>query len=712
MHFSFVDEIKKYPFVRLLIPFIIGIITALHFDSNLFLLSTIFTSGVLVFFILHGKSSFNRDLLIGILVNIILFVTGFILTDSKLEISQNESLKDYSGHIIGTVIDDPVFSENSVRVNVEINAIKNNDQWYSTSGRTMLYISPDEKSKKLRSGSGIIFSPQLSEISSRGNPEEFDYRRYLSYNLINTSDFLNTEDWNLFDHANKTNVKSRMLNFRQFLIAKLKTAGIDDDELGVISALALGYRNNLSDEVRQNYASSGAMHILAVSGLHVGIVYMIIIFVLSFIKSKKLKWIKVIMTITLIWFYAFLTGLSPSVSRAATMFSFIAASGLFNRNPGVFNSIAASAFLLLVINPLMITQIGFQLSYLAVIGIILIFPHIYGLIEVKNSFLDKIWSLTVVSIAAQIATAPIAIFYFNQFSNYFLLTNYLLIPLASLAIYLTLSVFIFSPIVFLSDFFAIMLSYVAKTMNYFTAMIESMPGSVTSNLYISLPQMIILYLFFIFTGVFFFNSKRYKHLFLSILCLTVFISLSAYKNISTIDQKYLIVYNVNRASVVNLIDGKDNILFADFEETDQSSIDFSARNNWLKLGLQNEKFIDIDNMTSQNILSNIAIIDNEKVFQKRNFVAFEDKKVLFINKNFDHNEYSSGDNKLSLDFIILSDNTNISADRLSELFDFEQLIFDSSNAKWFINRWFDNNKDYNFGVHDVVSQGAFIAKVN
>ncbi len=713
MYFSLTEEIRKYPFVRLIIPFILGIVLALNFNVNVYMLYILLVLSVLTFGFYHKIRNFRFEIFFGIIINIIILISGYLLTTTKLEISKNEELKNYQGYIVGKVISDPVYAERSVRVNVEIEAIKQNEEWYKTSGRTMLYLSPDEKTNIITTGSYIIFSPQLSEIANRGNPEEFDYKRYLSYNLIYTSDFLNTDDWDFFGDKKSENIRFQMLNFRQNLITKLEKSGMDEDELGVISALALGYRNRLSDEVRHNYASSGAMHILAVSGLHVGIVYMIIIFLLSFLKNKRLIVIKVLLTILLIWFYAFLTGLSPSVSRAATMFSFIAASQLFKRSPGIFNSIAASAFLLLLINPLMLTQIGFQLSYIAVIGIVLIFPKIYPLLVFKNYLLDKIWSLTVVSVAAQIATAPIAIYYFNQISNYFLLTNYLLIPLASVAIYLTLSVFVFSPIIIISDFFALILSKIVKIMNFFTSMIESLPGSVSANMHINLTQLFLLYLIIIFAGAFFLGSKRHRELVIVVILLICFSTVSLINNLTKIEQEYLIVYNINRTSAINIIDGKDNILFADFDDTGRNQIEFSARNNWLKLGVQNEKFIDLSQLTGSSILSNIAIIDNRKVFQKRNFISFKDKRVLIVNRNFKHWEYNLKDNdeKLFVDYIILSDNSNIELKQLAELFDFNLLIFDSSNADWTTNRWKEENIAGNFPIHNVKKDGAFIAKL-
>ncbi len=703
------EEIRKYPFVRLLIPFILGIITALHLSLDTVILYFVFVLVILTWIILQFRKTYATEIHKGILITVIFLVSGYLLTTLKMEGSKNENLTDYNGYIVGKVSDDPSRTAASLKLNVDIEAIKINEDWHKTSGRTLLYLAEDERTGLVKSGDYIIFSPQLSEIENRGNPAEFDYKRYLSYNMIHTSDYLQSDQWEFFGDKQDRNIRFRLLNFRQKLISDLQNSGLTDDELGVISALALGYRNLLNDEVRHNYASSGAMHILAVSGLHVGIVYMIILFILSFIRNKKLLWIKVLLTILLIWFYAFLTGLSPSVSRAATMFSFIALSQLFRRSPGIYNSIAASAFILLLINPLMITQIGFQLSYLAVIGIVMIYPHIYNLINVNNFILEKIWSLTVVSVAAQIATAPISIFYFNQISNYFLLTNYLLIPLAGFAIYLTLTVFIFSPIPAIAGFFGFILANLVKTMNFFTATIESLPGSVSTGLYINLPQAVILYLIIIFTGVFFFGSKRYKHLVISVILLICFNVISLYNTFNKKDQEYLIVYNINRVSAINLIDGRDNILFANFDNNNRRQIEFSAGNNWLKLGLQNEKFIDIADINSRNILSNIATLDNKKVFLKNNFIGFRDKKILLINRNFNIADYRNPESKIKVNYVIISDNPRINIADIETLVEFEKIIFDSSNSDFSIRRWREEISDSDLSIHDVKTQGAFIA---
>lgn len=713
MYFSLSEEIRKYPFVRLCIPFIVGIVLAIKTELNYLPIIILLIVSTISFLILKFKTDYKFESLKGLLINLILILSGFLLSSTKSDLYKNDNLNSYEGYITGKIISDPIISDKTVKISLEVEAIKQNDAWYKTTGRTLLYLSADEKSVNLKPGNYIIFSPQLSEIQNKGNPEEFDYRKYLSYNFIYTSDFLNSDSWELLSNKTDKNIRFRLLNFRQDLISILENNGMQEDELGVISALALGYRDRLNEEIRHNYASSGAMHILAVSGLHVGIIYLIIVFLLSFIRSKKLIWIKVVLTILFIWFYAFLTGLSPSVSRAATMFSFIAASQIFNRKTGIFNSIAASAFLLLLINPFMITQIGFQLSYLAVLGIVLIYPSLHNLLVFNNFILKWFWSLTAVSISAQIAVAPISIFYFNQISNYFLLTNYLLIPLASVAIYLCLTIFVLSPFEVISTFFTDILSKIVSLMNYFTSIIESLPGAVSKNLYINLPQLVFLYLFIIFTGYFLFESKKYKHLVISFVFIGLFFGTSLIRNIQQIGNNFIIVYNINRTTAINLIDGDDNILFAALSDENLKQIDYSAKNNWLKMGVKNEKFIDINRMNTRNILSNITTLDNRNVFQKENFIAFKDKRLLIINKNFELGKmYSkSEEKKLEIDYIILSDNSRISLSDISTLFNFDKIIIDSSNSAQIAEAWENENEELELNIHNVRRDGAFIVSL-
>jgi len=706
MFFKLNEEIKRYPFIRITLPLVLGIVIGIYLSPNILTSVIITVLSIILFTIAQIKSLRS---LTGISINIVFISLGLILTTLKSDLNNVSSLNDYDGYIIGEIYEDPKPNEKTTSLKIEITALKHDDEWVSTSGKTILYIENDERTDDLQAGDQIIFNPHLSEIENSGNPEEFDYKKYLSYNMIYNSDFLSSDEWNVIksDYSSKLNIK--LLRFRQNLISQLKEHGMSNDELAVVSALALGYKDQLSDEIRHAYASSGAMHILAVSGLHVGIIYGILVFLFSFIKNDKLKIPKTVLIIVFIWLYALMTGLSPSVSRAALMFSIMSLGLLQNKSAGSLNAIAFSAFILLIINPYNITNIGFQLSYAAVIGIVILYPKIYSIFEVKNKYLDKVWALTAVSVSAQIATAPIAIFYFHQFSNYFILANYLLIPISTLAIWTCILVFTISGLGIPAGLLIKVLTFLVKSMNSISIGIESLPFSVSNNLYINTLQLVLLYFIIISLLVFFFQSKNYKHLFQALVGIIVFTGFNLFSDIQSNKQQELIIYNINKATAINIIDGKYNILFANLDSISNDKIKYTAQNNLLKKGLNEEKYINLSN-GPENILSDISTIDNKSVFFKQNFIAYQNTKIFIANNNFFPAifTYSS---KIKVDYIVLSNNTSASISDLVRIFDFKKIIIDSSNDAYILEEWLKENEELGIYLYNIKSQGAFITNL-
>src|SRR5690606_20870391 len=257
----------------------------------------------------------------------------------------------------------------------------------------------------------ISFEPILKDVPPPKNPNEFDFKRYLSYHLIHQQAYLKSTNWKLIQKAENSSLIATAHQIRKNLIDKLNELGVKDEQLAVASALILGYKNDIDAQLQSAYSSAGAMHVLAVSGLHVGVIFILLNFIFGFLD--KWKWgvyFKGVLIIICLWIYALITGLSPSVMRGATMFSFLVAAKTTKSNHVFFNTMAASALFLLIINPYLLMEVGFQLSYLAVIGIVVIHPYIYHLLYVKHWFLDKIWNITAVSIAAQIATFPLGLY--------------------------------------------------------------------------------------------------------------------------------------------------------------------------------------------------------------------------------------------------------------------------------------------------------------
>ncbi|MEM9053079.1 MAG: ComEC/Rec2 family competence protein, partial [Bacteroidota bacterium] len=264
-------------------------------------------------------------------------------------------------------------------------------------------------------------------------------------------------------------------------------------EFGVISALVLGDKAQLDVDLRRQFVNAGVVHILAVSGLHVGIIYFLFGWLFDLLLKKKGRLLKFILLLLILWAYAALTGFSPSVLRAATMFSFISLGKYHWKYGNVYNMIAGSAVVLLVVDPLLITQVGFQLSYLAVIGIVYFHPKFYSLLTFETWLPDKIWSLTCVSLSAQLATFPLSVFYFHQFPVLFPLSNLLVIPLATAILYLGISWLILSWVPFLSSILEFLTIKATYILNLTVETFNELPIVTLRGLYLTEIETILLY---------------------------------------------------------------------------------------------------------------------------------------------------------------------------------------------------------------------------
>ncbi len=704
MYYGFVEEIRKIPLLRIFIPFIIGIIIQAKFNIDFQLIFIIFIPVFLMFLLTVYFYSHKFIITAGVITSIFFLCFGITYT-SVFSRKDNINLSDYKGgYIVAEILEMPKERLRNVSLTVRMLAINSGKNWLEADGKVLLYLGKNEKSLSLKPGDKIVFTPDFSEIKNKGNPEEFDLKKYLTYNLILSTDFLSSDEWQKIDSDLPIGTKQKFLRFRDRLIGILKETGLNDDELAVASALTLGYKDKINESLKRSYSSSGAMHILAVSGLHVGIIYGIIVFLLSLFRLNNLKIVKFIIVVSSVWFYALLAGGSPSITRAALMISVFSLGESISKHSNSINSLLLAAFIILIIKPYTLFDLGFQFSFVAVLGILLFYPRIYELFSIKNKILDKIWSLTVVSIAAQLATFPLVLYYFNQFSNYFLITNYCLIPLATIAIWLTLAVFVFSVFGFGTITIGKILGFIVKSMNNAVVGIESLPFSVTKDIYIDEIKLALIYLILLSFFIFFFLSKEYRHLVWAIIFIIIynFVGLVEQYNLSR--QKHIVVYNIDKSTAINLIDGRRNVIFANLSGLKKTNVEKLAKNFWLNKGVQKEKYINLDS-GSASMLGNI-INAGEDIFYKNKFIGFYDKRIFILDKDFLFDTKNTS--RIAVDYIIVSDNPDIDFEKLKNRFEFIMLIIDSSNSLENIHKWVAINEKFGFKMHIVPIQGAFV----
>ena len=707
------EEIHKIPLIRLIIPFIAGIIFAVKTNIEITsYLIFIIVFLILVFIVLNSIKKISQNFFFpqfsGVYFYIMLFIAGILIVNNTDKPSNIINTKN--GFIIGTVSEIPQDKNKSVKTIIEINNIFNGKEWQISNGKAIIYLEKNKKAQKLNIGDRIIFNPAFNEITNKNNPNEFDYKSYLMFHLISQQAFLKSNNWQKINTQNSYNIKILSQKLRQNLLTVYSNLNFNNDEYAVLSALTLGYKDKLSENVKSWYSKSGAMHILAVSGLHVGIIYLILNTLLFFMNKCKICIIfKIIIIIILLFAYAFITGLSASVLRASFMFSFVAIGSAFKRTTSIYNTLAASAFILLLINPYFIFDVGFQLSYLAVLSIVFFQPKIYSILHFKNLIPRKIWALISVSIAAQIGTFPIGAYYFHQFPSYFLLTNIIVIPLTAIIIYLAVILFIFNSVPVVSDYLSKALVYVLKSLNFSVHSIEKLPYSTISDIYLSQYDLLVIYIVIIVLSVFIIN-KKYNWFRLGLISIILFFGLLIFEKNQNFNNRKIIVYNIDKISAYNFIDKTDNVLISDFnKKSDHKNLMFFIKNNWLSLGLENEKIVDLKKLNPKYIFSNIIAVDNRNIFLKNKFIDYYGKRLLILNdKNQLKHRYTK---KLNLDFIIIANNINADIKSLTENYNFKTLIIDSSNSKHNIDKIISQCKLLGVNCFNVSKNGAFIVNL-
>lgn len=398
-------------------------------------------------------------------------------------------------------------SERANSIRFEGNVTSSNSS--KTQGKLLVYLQKDSLSLALKEGAKIKGSVHFRKIKNASNPHAYSPHHHYKTKGIYHQTFLSHEEWEVTPSKSSffTNWISYLHeNFRK----KIEYSRLGQQEKDVAYALFLGDKTALDDVSKSSFAIAGAMHILAVSGLHVGIILILFTFLLKPLeKFRKGIYFKTVIIIFCIWIYAFITGASSAVLRASLMFSFIAVAQSIHRKQSIYQAILVSAIILILIQPFIIFDIGFQLSYTAVIGIIYLQPKITALITIRNKFILYFWKIIAVSLAAQIATLPLSLFYFHQFPTYFLLTNILVIPLSFIILLVGVCYLIFDFIPGLNYLLEISLNYLLFLLNKSVQFIAQLPFAAIKNIHISLTQVIFSY--FILASLFgrYIHRKKY-----------------------------------------------------------------------------------------------------------------------------------------------------------------------------------------------------------
>jgi len=700
---DFTEDIHKFPFIRFLIPLIGGIILAIYLPEKYIpgINWMVFAGlGVLVLLSFGIKISAHRyRLWFGLIMHLFFLILGIFLVQAR--VNKNERFLDFinNGPVVGTVLRRPAERAKTFKVLIKTEFVKKDSVWEPLNFKSLVYFEKEIGVKKLKPGDKIVLFSNLQEFNASGNPGEFNYSRYLSDRGVLSRIYVKDNQWSKFGETNDHSILVLSAKLRHYAFQLFRENELTDDALQVLSALLLGQREYIRDELKDSFSNAGITHVMAVSGLHVGIIYIILFYLLFFLDRIKYgKAIRSMVIILILWFYAFIAGLSPSVVRAVIMFSFISIGQGLKREVNVYNSLAVAAFVLLCMNPFYLRDVGFQLSFLAVLGIVLLYPKLYPLLASKYWLPDKAWMLVSVSLAAQFATFPLILFYFAQFPNYFILTNLVAIPLVTIILYLGLSLLAFSFSLFISKALTLLLNGIVSSLVFVVEKVGDLPYAITKPVYVDSVGVIWLFLF-IFFIVFFIYYKKAWLLNISLGFILLFLSWNLFKTYQANKQKFITVMNVSGKSLIQFTNGREAFLLHNAETIDDiEKIKYAVNSYSQVLRLKNIHWY---------LLGDTSILpENSQLYYKYGFFRFFNIDG-YLGPGIQR-QVAPGNNRLPIDLLIVSGNSKKHLKKYLNYFETESVVIDSSVPAYFSKYLINDCNSFNVNYFSVRGKGAFI----
>jgi competence protein ComEC len=653
-------KILQFPLAKITLGFILGILLAYNCEFIPYFIFLLLGFGivglVISYFIslkkntskfLFGIFSFIVSVLIGISTSLIHKETYY----PNHYIHQINDLEDK--HEVNLVLTEKLKSS---KKNIRYTASVTQLDGYNSYGKMIVNIPKDSISKEYYIGSHLKIIGTIYKNRETINPNQFDYGRYLENQNIYAQ---------LYANSNQIKVGKReytlwsiLSNFRTSIIHNLEKSNFKNEELNIVIALILGQQQDISPEIVKDYQYAGAVHILSVSGLHVAFILMFITFLLKPIpNSRKGSLLKVVIIVLFLWFFGILAGLSPSVVRSVTMFSFVAVGTHLRRTVNIYHTLLVSMFLILLVQPSFLFDVGFQLSYLALFFILWLQPILSGIWLPKNKIISYFWDIVTVSFAAQIGAMPLSIYYFHQFPGLFFITNLIIIPMLTLILGLGVLVVLIASFSTVPFYLAKPLEWSIYILNSIIHWVASFESCIIKNISFNREMLVSSYLVILFIILWIQkpNFKRLVFAMMSILLLQFAFIKTKY---NTTTQKECIVFNMKKSTIISERKGNLVTLYSN------DSILENSDNN---VTIQSYLVGNFCKIQSKKALNNLISINNKKVF-------ILDSTTIYTSK-------------IKPDILIITQSAKVNLARLLKTWKPKQIVVDGSNFKSYVKLW-------------------------
>lgn len=684
-------------FVRLTVPLIAGILlfssgagnewlSALSIAGAIMLLAFIYIN---VKYTLLSSSGFK--LFTAACFYVFPFLLGGWLSLANTEILQEDHFSRFpSDYLKVQVIDEPQLKNDIVRLKTRVlRSYKSNKR---VTGQLLVSIKIDSFTKPIKYGDRFYIPGTFQDIPEPRNPHEFDVKNWYKRQNLHQQIFTEAKQLVFIDSNQGNPLISWALIIRKDQVELFRKLLKQDEANAVASTLILGYRADLSEDTLNAYAKTGTIHALSVSGMHVGIIYLVINFLLSFLdNSKPRRVVKLFLALTLIWLYAIVAGLAPSILRSAIMLSVFIIGNTFKQHQNSYNLLCFSAFWILIYNPFLIYDVGFQLSYFSVFGLIAFQPLIYAWFHFDAFLLDKLWSSIALSLAAQLSTFPLAMYYFHQFPAYFLFSNLFILLPVSLIMYVGL-VIILARMHFLAPVFEWLITFTNEGLRW----ISKLPYASISGIWMDHFQLAILSIC-LTAGVLAFIYFNKKLLFLCLAMCCMLLLKVAYDQHERAKQKRIIFFSLRNSAAIAFIYKDRAWLLSDHPQT-----------------AKNIKYFVIPALEQSGVQKITQLKLHER--HKSDFLQLKDHQLTFFNYKlmladtcFNHKKLN---NHMNFDAINVTLNSRIDLDPLLSMTTAGRLIIDGSIATYRAEYYENVANNFNIPVYNLKIKKAYLINLN
>ncbi len=706
-------DLRRIPIVKVLLPFAGGSLAGhciLHPHQEPELLVATAVMWIFQLAVFHwNHNSGDRQCLFFLLTCSLLFLVGFATGTLTRPVDPDLPLGE-KVMIRGVITRGPIPGTKYWSYEMETESLCCRDSYFGIRTQLKIYMTslsdtlPGVDSLMPGEGEAWQFFGQLAPIKNSGNPGATDFKAILNRNNCWYRFY---SDLSYNPRMLKKPVEQKGLGYRHIHAARIRNAVSDHwsgngNEISLLKAVCLGDRSDLTNELKEAYSNAGAMHLLAVSGLHMGLIWWVLYHLFAWmVRLSGREIFRSLSIIAILWIFAFVTGFSSSVARSATMFTLFTAGRLMCQRMHAMNGIFVSAFLLILINPSRMLDVGFQLSYAAIMGIVAFYPVLRQLLSIKNRVLRRIWEGTLISFTAQISTAPLVIYYFHQIPVYSLITSLVTIPLLSLLIAFFVISVPFMVAGIWSFLFNGVLIKLAFLINFSVEWVASIPGGVVTDLNLH-TTMLCLWMGIICTMMVILNHRMALARYLLIGLLSASLCWAARVSYLRTHSSELVIGHFNHASIITFREGKKVDHYCLYRDSAAFHyLEQYTSQNWCSRSFQTSmiELVSMDSVkgaiSACNLMTpGVWLLGNDWI---KGWIISGTTELLF---------------GFGADFVLLTGNPPLSHISLELLNSSGEVILDGSNRNWYmpvIEQYKEENmclfKAYKTGEH-----GAYLKR--